>query len=52
MRAGLEEHTLWRIERGTMTPSVLALVQLAEPLECRPGDLLQGVSTALGEDAG
>lgn len=52
VRAGLEEHTLWRIERGTMTPSVLALVQLAEPLECRPGDLLQGVSTALGDDAG
>lgn len=48
-RAGLEEHTLWRFERGTMMPSVLALVQLADVLECRPGDLLQGVSASLGE---
>ncbi len=49
-RAGLEEHTLWRIERGTMTPSVLVLVQLAAVLECRPGDLLQGVSASLGDE--
>lgn len=49
-RAGLEEHTLWRVERGTMMPTVLMLVHLAEVLECRPGDLLQGVSAALGGD--
>lgn len=49
-RAGLEEHTLWRFERGTMMPSVLVLVQLADVLECRPADLLQGVSAALGDD--
>ncbi len=49
-RAGLEEHTLWRFERGTTMPSVLVLVQLAEALECRPGDLLQGVSASLGGD--
>lgn len=49
-RAGLEEHTLWRIKRGTMTPSVLVLVQVAAVLECSPADLLQGVSAALGEE--
>ena len=50
-RAGLEEHTLWRFERGTTMPSVLALVQLAAVLECRPGDLLQGVSASHGDGA-
>lgn len=42
--ADLEEYALWRIERGTMMPTVLNLVHLASALECRPGDLLQGVS--------
>ncbi|CAM5355734.1 helix-turn-helix domain-containing protein [Leifsonia shinshuensis] len=49
-RADLAEHTLWRFERGTMMPTVLNLVHLADALECRPGDLLDGVSTALGEE--
>jgi DNA-binding XRE family transcriptional regulator len=49
--AGLEEHTLWRIERGTVMPSVLALTRLAQVLECRPGDLLEGVSASLVDGA-
>ncbi|WP_185276741.1 helix-turn-helix domain-containing protein [Leifsonia shinshuensis] len=51
-RAELQEHTLWRIERGTIMPSVLNLVHLADVLECRPGDLLNGVSATMDGDAG
>jgi transcriptional regulator with XRE-family HTH domain len=50
-RADLQEHTLWRIERGTTMPTVLNLVHLADVLECAPGDLLDGVSAALADDA-
>ncbi len=50
-RADLQEHTLWRIERGTIMPSVLNLVLLADVLECRPGDLLHGVSATMGDEA-
>jgi transcriptional regulator with XRE-family HTH domain len=50
-RADLQEHTLWRIERGTTMPTVLNLVHLADVLECGPGDLLDGVSAALADDA-
>lgn len=49
--AELQEHTLWRIERGTTMPTVLNLVHLAAVLSCRPGDLLDGVSAALGDEA-
>ena len=48
-RADLQEHTLWRIERGTIMPSVLNLVHLADILECRPGELLHGVSATMDE---
>ena len=47
----MQEHTLWRIERGTTMPTVLNLVHLADVLECGPGDLLDGVSAALADDA-
>lgn len=49
-RAALDEHALWRVERGTMMPTVLNLVQLADALECRPSELLHGVSAALGDE--
>ncbi|MFE4467209.1 helix-turn-helix domain-containing protein [Leifsonia sp. NPDC056824] len=48
-RAELQEHTLWRIERGTIMPTVLNLVHLADVLECRPGELLHGVSATMDE---
>jgi transcriptional regulator with XRE-family HTH domain len=47
-QAGVDRSYWGAVERGTINVGVLALIQVAEALDCEPGDLLPGRTTLQG----